>query len=78
MTSAHVHSLYKQDIPLSRLDFFLGGSCEDSKFDCLIFEMLFIKLNTLFAPNSLRDCVRIFYHYLALINRAKSVCMGES
>ena len=29
MTSTHVHSLYKQNSPLSRLDFFFGGSCED-------------------------------------------------
>ena len=28
MTSTHVHSLYKQNSPLSRLDFFFGSSCE--------------------------------------------------
>ena len=31
MTSTHVQSLYKQNSPLSRLDFFLGGSCENTK-----------------------------------------------
>ena len=29
MTSTHVHSLYRQNNPLSRLDFFFGGLCED-------------------------------------------------
>ena len=31
MTTTHVYSLYKQNSPLSRLDFFFlpGGSCED-------------------------------------------------
>ena len=29
MTSTNVHSLYKQNSLLSRLDFFFGGSCED-------------------------------------------------
>ena len=29
ITSTHVYSLYKQKSPLSRLDFFFGGSCED-------------------------------------------------
>ena len=26
----HVHSLYKQNSPLSNLDFFFGGSCEET------------------------------------------------
>ena len=29
MTSTHVHSLYKQNSPLSRFDFFFDCSCED-------------------------------------------------
>ena len=29
ITSTHVHSLYKHNSPLSRLDFLFGGSCED-------------------------------------------------
>ena len=29
MTSTHKHSLYEQKSPLSRLDFFFGGSCEN-------------------------------------------------
>ena len=29
MTFTHVHSLYKQNSPLSRLDFFFGVSRED-------------------------------------------------
>ena len=29
MTFTHVHSLYQQNVPLSRLDFFFGGCCED-------------------------------------------------
>ena len=29
MTSTHVHSLYKQNSPLCRLDLFFDGSCED-------------------------------------------------
>ena len=28
MTSTLMHSLYKQNSPLSRLDFFFGGSCK--------------------------------------------------
>ena len=28
MTSTHVHSLYKQNSPLCRFDYFFGGSCE--------------------------------------------------
>ena len=31
ITSAHVHSLYKQNTPLSRLNFFFGRSCEDTR-----------------------------------------------
>ena len=27
MTSTHVHSLYEHNGPLSRMDFFFGGSC---------------------------------------------------
>ena len=33
VTSTHVHSLYKRNSPLSRLDFFFGGSCEDFNID---------------------------------------------
>ena len=29
MTSTHVHSLYKQNNPLSLLDFVFGGLCEE-------------------------------------------------
>ena len=29
MTSTRVHSLYTQNSPLPRLEFFFGGSCED-------------------------------------------------
>ena len=29
MTSTHVHSMSRQTSPLSRLDFFFGGPCED-------------------------------------------------
>ena len=51
------HGLLKNDLADKQLS--VLKKCR-SKFDCLIFEMLFIKelnpeLNTLFAPNSFRD-----------------------
>ena len=62
-TTTHVHSMYRQNGPLPRLDFFFGGSCED-------IVRLSININ---AEKSKFYCSTVVYFTLADLLETKKV-----